>query len=84
MEPVAVPFVAKVVNSTDLGRRNERELRTLAEIVDRTAVGDAAGVGDVAVQRLKAVLHVSRKDQKDQAASWRVARHSELIPGESL
>ena len=76
MEPVAVPFVAKVVSSTDVGRRNERELRTLAEIVDRTSVGDVAGAGGVAVQRLKAALRVSRKDQK--GPSGKLARAQAL------
>ena len=84
MDPVAVPFVTQVMSATDAGRRNEREVRALAEIVGRAAVGDAAGAGDVAVQRLKSVLHVSRKEQKEQAAACRVTRHAELIPDDSM
>ena len=57
-----------------LGLRNERELRTLAEALDRLISGHVAAVGDILIQRFKAV-ETAAADQ-----SWDLAGHLELIP----
>ena len=80
MPPVGVPFLTHVLAKSNIGLRSERELRTLFEIIDRQAQGNVAGSADVAMQRAKAVIHVSRREAKGQASAWQVARHSELIP----
>ena len=51
-----------------------REMRTWAESIDLLLEGDMARLGDMMMQRLKALAH-SVAD-----SSWATARHHELIP----
>ena len=57
------------------GLRNERESRTLAESIDHLANGRLDSVGDVLMQRFRAV----EKAVQDNG-SWETARHLEIIP----
>ena len=63
---------------TTMGVRTSRELKTLATILDHLAEGNLAAVGDVAVQRWKA-LESSIGDK-----SWSLAQHQELIPSQEV
>ena len=54
--------------------RNNRELRTLAEILDLLALGRVLESGDVVAQRFRAVELASAD------GTWQLARHLELIP----
>ena len=56
-----------------VGLRNAREMRTIAESLDAILEGNIARAGDVLVQRLKAI-EVAVSD-----GSWAVAQHHELI-----
>ena len=64
--------------TSPVGLRNSRELRTLAEIIDALVQGDLNRVGDLAMQRFKAV------EQASQDGRWEVARHLEVIPPQDL
>ena len=57
------------------GLRNEREFRTLAESIDHLASGRLDAMGDVLMQRFRAV----EKAVQDNG-SWETARHLEIIP----
>ena len=70
--------VATAARSQPLGFRNERELRTLAEGLDLLMEGKLAELGDLLMQRYKAVETASSD------ASWDIARHYELIPDTSV
>ena len=59
---------------SQIGVRNERELITLGTGIDLLLSGRLAELGDLMIQRLKA-LETSLSDQ-----SWQTARHQELIP----
>ena len=59
---------------SQIGIRNQRELITLASGIDLLLQGKLGELGDLMVQRLKA-LESSLGDQ-----SWQTARHQELIP----
>jgi hypothetical protein len=75
LEPRAVSYLVTVLqHATDLGVRNERELRTLATAVDLLCKGDLPALGDVLLQRFKAI------EMASQDASWLVASKLELIP----
>ena len=56
-----------------LGMRNVRELVTLAEAIDLLMEGQFAAVGDVLMQRMKAV-------ESSVTDGWQLASHQELIP----
>jgi hypothetical protein len=61
-----------------MGLRNSRELETLALIIDHLMNGRLAALGDVAMQRFKAV-QTSVRD-----GNWQTARHQELIEDDNL
>ena len=62
------------VQGKPLGLRNERELRTLAEALDALLRGDLPVIGDILLQRFRAVeLNAIEGD-------WKLAHHLELIP----
>ena len=56
-----------------LKQRDQRELQTLAVCCDRLSRGDMAGVGDVLMQRFKAV-------ESSASKSWEYAKQLELVP----
>ena len=56
-----------------LGMRNVRELLTLSEAIDLLMEGQFAAVGDVLMQRMKAV-------ESSVTDGWQLASHQELIP----
>ena len=56
-----------------MGIRNAREIVTLSTCLDHLLSGQLARLGDVLMQRLKAV-------ESALTAGWTVARHHELIP----
>ena len=58
----------------ELGERNSRELRTLAELLDALLAGDLAKVGDLAMQRFQAI------EMAVHQGTWAQARHVEVIP----
>ena len=58
----------------ELGERNVREMRTLAELLDALLDGRLATVGDLAMQRFQAI------ELATQQGSWSQARHVEAIP----
>ncbi len=60
-----------------MGVRNQREAITLETCLDLLTSGNLAGLGDVLIQRLKA-LEAAMADQ-----NWQSARHLELIPPQS-
>ena len=66
--------VSSVANGT-VGVRNERELRTLAESIDLLAGGNLGALGDVLMQRFRAV-----ETSVQENGSWELARHLEVIP----
>ena len=57
-----------------LSLRAERELRTLAEALDLLLAGDLSRVGDILMQRFRAV-EMAATDGR-----WDLAQHLELIP----
>ena len=57
-----------------IGLRTCRELRTLAECLDALLAGNLPRVGDILIQRFKA-LETSVAD-----GGWTIARHLELLP----
>ena len=80
LEPVAVRYLTTVLNQAQqsMTLRNSRELRTLAEALDRLIGGKTAEAGDLLIQRFKAVEMASGE------GSWRVAQHLELIPSSAV
>ena len=58
----------------EIGERNMRELRTLAEMLDALMGGHLAKVGDLAMQRFQAI------EMALSQGSWAQARHVEAIP----
>ena len=71
-------YVSQVVLTQHLpgtiGVRNHRELRTLGRAIDMLIQGQLGELGDLLMQRLKAV-ETSLVDQ-----GWHSAKHQELIP----
>ena len=62
-----------VAQKMNLGRRDRQELQTLAQCLDHLASGRLAPLGDILMQRFKAVeTAVSTK-------SWDIAPHMELV-----
>ena len=62
----------------ELGVKTTAELRTLASCLDSLGRGDLPALGDMLIQRFKA-LETSIVDN-----SWSVARRLELVPSETL
>ena len=60
--------------SRELGVRTTRELRTIAEAIDALLEGDLCRVGDLLMQRFKAI------ETATSDGTWAVAKHLELIP----
>jgi hypothetical protein len=58
----------------EVGQRDSRELRTIAEALDALAMGKLPSVGDLLMQRFKAV------EQKVIDGDWGTASHLELLP----
>eukprot|EP00435_Cladocopium_sp_Y103_P034714 s218_g9.t1 len=61
-----------------MGVRNHRELMTLARAIDLLLEGQLPELGDLLVQRLKAVETAVIEQ------SWSTARHQELIPAQAM
>ena len=77
LAPIVTAYLTSVLQPSlgkELTRRNERELRTLAEAIDAILGGNLAGACDMLVQRFKAVEASATSD------GWQVGRHLELIP----
>ena len=65
--------LVQVAQRMNLGRRDRQELQTLAQCLDHLASGRLAPLGDILMQRFKAVeTAVSTK-------SWEIAPHMELV-----
>jgi hypothetical protein len=82
MKQRAIAFLHQVVYvrypPSVMGLRNSRELETLALILDHLMDGRLAALGDVAMQRFKAVQTSVRE------GNWQTARHQELIEDDNL
>jgi hypothetical protein len=82
MKQRAIAFLHQVVYvrypPSVMGLRNSRELETLALILDHLMDGRLAALGDVAMQRFKAVQTSVRE------GNWQTARHQELIEDDGL
>ena len=76
LDGCATAYTVNVVNNRgqQLSQRNERELRTLATGLDALAGGRLAELGDVMMQRYKAVEMASQEN------NWDVAQRLEVIP----
>ena len=80
MPPAAYRYLTTLVTAAQgltLKERDKRELQTLAVCCDHLAKGNTAGLGDVLMQRFKAVETAS------STQSWDLAQHLELVPGGS-
>lgn len=64
-------------SSQTMGIRNVREAQTLGSAIDMLMAGNLGGLGDLLMQRLKA-LETAVAEQ-----SWSSARHQELISPQS-
>ena len=72
-----VQYLTTTLGGKDLGRRNERELRTLAEALDLLLSGRTLEAGDILMARFTSVeLAATGED-------WSIAQHLELIPSTS-
>ena len=76
MEPVVTRYLVNLVQqqSTKLSLRNERELRTIAEALDSMLTGRFAELGDLLMQRFRAIECAAVE------GGWETAKHMELIP----
>jgi hypothetical protein len=76
--PCAVTYFTSVYCGNNpmstIGVRNAREMRTWCEVLDALVRGDLPQLGDIAIQRLKAVM-LSVQD-----GGWNQAKFLELIP----
>ena len=59
----------------EMGARNVQELRTMGEALDALLRGDLPHLGDLLMQRLKAI------EQATKDGHWSVAKHLELVEG---
>ena len=81
LPPAAMQYLRQVLEATSqvkLGRRDSREMETLATCLDHLVTGRLDTLGDVLIQRFKAV-ETSTRDQ-----SWLLASQQELIPSKEL
>ena len=80
MDRRMMAYVNQIVLSShppqSMGVRNYREILTLAKGIDYLLQGQLSHLGDLLVQRLKA-LETSLTDQ-----SWHAAKHQELLPAQ--
>jgi len=77
LPPVAMRYLTTVLlpaMGSQIGFRDERELRTLAESIDSLVRGKAATSADILVQRFKSI------ELRLQSGTSQVAKHLELIP----
>ena len=76
-EPRVVQYLTTVLDRgpKDVGMRNRRELRTLAEALDMLLEGDPLRAADVLMARFSSV-ELASTDQ-----TWAVSQHLELVPG---
>ena len=76
LQGCATAYHVNVVQTrpSPLGQRNEREMRTLAQGLDNLAAGRLAEVGDVLMQRYKAVELAATE------GNWDLAQRLEVIP----
>ena len=78
MPPAAYQYLTTLVSAAQnlqLGDRDKRELQTLAICCDHLAKGNTAGLGDVLMQRFKAV-----ESSLNHKGSWDLSKHLELVP----
>ena len=61
-----------------MGYRDVKELRTIGECLDTLLRGDLAGVGDMLMQRLKAI------QQATKDGNWALAKHLELCDTDNV
>ena len=75
-EPRVVQYLTTVLDrgAKEIGRRNQRELRTLAEALDHLLEGDPLRAADVLMARFSSV-ELAATEQ-----SWAVSQHLELVP----
>ena len=79
-------IVMKYINSiwhgahpvSEMGVRSTREMKTIGSALDALLSGELAEVGDVLMQRLKALVQ-SHKD-----GHWQVAQHLELVDAKGI
>ena len=79
MPPAAYRYLTTLVSAAQglqLGERDKRELQTLAICCDHLAKGNTAGLGDVLMQRFKAV------ESSVNHKSWDYSKHLELVPNQ--
>ena len=78
--PRVVEYLTTVLEKgeRELGIRNARELRTLAQAIDAIIRGDLAFAADTLVQRFKAVETATLE------GGWGLAQHLELIPSQKI
>jgi hypothetical protein len=76
-EPRVVQYLTTVLDrgATDVGMRNRRKLRTLAEALDLLLEGDPLRAADVLMARFSSV-ELAASEQ-----SLAVSQHLELVPG---
>jgi hypothetical protein len=74
--PRCVQYLTTVMEAQqkDMGLRNKRELRTLAEAIDALLLGDNLRATDILAARFSAV------EMSSHEGSWSVSSHLELIP----
>ena len=77
ISPVFVSYYHQIVAGKDLGKRGQREFLTLATALDQLIMGNTPEVGDLLVQRLKAI-ETAASDQ-----NWEVAQNVELLQSEA-
>ena len=78
LEPIAQVYLTNVLlpsRPPGMNLCNERELRTLAEVLDHILRGDLLRAANIAIQRFKAVEAASSSE-----GSWEIAQRLELIP----
>ena len=63
---------------SEMGVRNVREMRMVGECLDALQRGELPKVGDMLMQRLKAI------EQATKDGHWQVARHLELVDGTDI
>jgi hypothetical protein len=76
LQPIATQYLTTILQQARagrMGRRDERELRTLSEALDCLLTGKMAEAGDLLIQRFKAV-------EASDLHGWDVAEHLELTP----
>ena len=75
--PVFVSYYHQVVAGKPLGRRTLREFLTLATALDQLIMGNVPEVGDLLVQRLKALESASADN------NWEIAQNMEILQQEN-